>query len=180
MNYRKLILIFLLFRGSCFSPFSVASTYLFIHGGRIDFNGQVANAACSLSLKDQTIQLPQVRKGSFNGIGSWHGDTEFNIELDDCNPSLKKYVSIIFKGKENSSDPQTFNIDNGAGSAKGIGLGVFDSYGYLALPNTEPINKFQILKGNTTLKYIVKYRQVEERIRVGSVNSELLFNILYY
>lgn len=151
-----------------------------VYGGQINYNGQVVNAPCVVSINSQNQQvvMGQVRSDEFSGLGSWSDAQSFTIELQDCDTSLSSTVGILFRGVADTNDPQVFQVGGGS-AAKGIGLGIFNDKGQLIVPNSAPLT-FQVLNdGNNTVPFIAKYRETKMKIQPGDANATIDFSLVY-
>ncbi|MGL4726511.1 MAG: fimbrial protein [Scandinavium sp.] len=171
--------------GSCalsaYSPAGLANKEVWIAGGRLNFHGGVADAACAVDAAsaNQTVQMGQVRKEAFHSIGDWQTPTDFQIKLEDCSTSVSKNAAVMFTGLTDGKDPQVFQVSATTNAAQGIGIGIFDSTGSLVVPNSTPLRSTRLLDGETVLHYSAKYRSTDLVVKPGIVQTEVWFNILY-
>lgn len=149
--------------------------------GHVKFNGTVVDAACVVTSEsqDQTVQMGQVRNNELIDIGSWANTTPFQIILEDCETNVQKMTAVSFSGNTDANDPQVFKAGFGAGSAKGVGLGIFDFKGELIMPGSEPVRYTNVTGKRTILDYTAKYRKTESSISAGSANAEVWFHVFY-
>lgn len=152
-----------------------------VKGGDVEFQGAVVNAACSVDASSQnlTVEMGQVRSNDFHGLGSWTDPQAFTLTLKDCDTTISQQVGIAFRGQTDGKDPGVLAVTDGAQSAQGVGLGIFDSQGNQIIPNTQPVN-FTALQDNTTvLNFVAKYRATSRTVVAGDANVQTWFTLTY-
>ncbi|XP_050340427.1 fimbria adhesin protein-like [Bactrocera neohumeralis] len=133
------------------------------------------------------VNMGEISKNKFNGIGSTGGDRNFNIELQ-CNggTTLVGYANInmSFSGKV----PGTLSNNSGvlenesAGNSKAKGVGI------QVMKDSQPIKFNSNYKVGTvqsdetrfiTVPLQAKFYQYEKSISAGQVESHMVFNLNY-
>lgn len=78
--------------------------------GSVTFQGQVVNAACSVSMdsQDQIVHMGQVRNSQFIAAGDWAKPVPFFITLEACDTSVSQRAGVLFSGESDSNDPRFF------------------------------------------------------------------------
>ncbi|QLA09277.1 fimbrial protein [Enterobacter ludwigii] len=160
---------------------SLASSSVSIYGGDVTFSGQVVSSGCSVSSESSNmiVQMEQVRSNQFSGNGSWASSIPFHITLKDCDTQISQSAGVMFNGVTDTHDPQVFSTHNGADSAVGVGIGIFDSRGELVIPNTIPQLFSALQDGNTRLDFVAKYRATRRTVSGGSANTQVWFAVIY-
>lgn len=149
-------------------------------GGQIHFNGNALDAACAVNAQssDQTVEMGQVRKEAFNGVGSWADPIGFTLTLTDCNSAVSQSAGVAFQGVTDSHDPLVLAITDGPGSAIGVGLGIYDEQANLVVPNSAPRSYKTLIDGQNVLHFIAKYRATA-RIVAGDASVVANFIVIY-
>ncbi|QQE43809.1 fimbrial protein [Hafnia alvei] len=152
-----------------------------VYGGQLNYKGAVVSAPCSVSIdsQNQLVTMGQVRVKEFDGIGSWSQSQAFTIKLEDCDTDLAPTAGVLLKGITDGKDPQVFATEHSQGSAKGVGIGIFDSQGNLIIPNSAPITFMSLIDGNNTISFSAKYRATENTVLAGSANAAISFEMVY-
>ena len=149
--------------------------------GSVTFQGQVVNAACSVSMdsQDQIVHMGQVRNSQFIAAGDWAKPVPFFITLEACDTSVSQRAGVLFSGESDGNDPQVFRAGYGPGAATGIGIGLFDAMGNLVKPDTAPPWYRPLQDGENRLSYIARYRATEDSVNAGTANAQVWFIVLY-
>ncbi|MHA2898139.1 fimbrial protein [Enterobacter sp. H2G27] len=164
-----------------FSFFANANSPVNFSGGDMHFYGSVVNAPCSIEAQSlhQSVMMDQVKAADFPSRGSWSAPKTFWIKLDNCDNGLFQFASVAFTGSVDENDPQVFKAGFGADSAKGMGIGIFDSKGELIIPNSSPISHYPVLDGKSVLYFTAKYRSVSEKVVAGDASAAVNFSVIY-
>ncbi|MEB4675820.1 fimbrial protein [Enterobacteriaceae bacterium G50] len=149
--------------------------------GRVSFHGAVVNATCAVAAEsqDQIIYMGQVRSNQLHAPGSWSNTTPFRIILNDCTDSNGELVAVMFNGATDANDPRIFSVGTSAGSAKGVGIGIFDFRDEVVIPGSRPIRYSTLQNGQTVLNFSAKYCATDTQIVPGDASSQVLFNVFY-
>lgn len=149
-------------------------------GGDMHFYGSVVNAPCAVEPQSQhqNIKMDQVRTATFPSRGIWTAPETFWIKLD-CSNALFQFATVAFTGSADARDPQVFKAGFGADSAKGMGIGIFDSKGNLIVPNSAPLSQYPVLDGKSVLYFTAKYRSVSEKVVAGDASAAVNFSVIY-
>lgn len=147
--------------------------------GSVTFQGQVVNAACSVSMDsgDQIVHMGQVRNSQFIAAGDWAKPVPFFITLEACDTSVSQRAGVLFSGESDGNDPG-FSRGLWAGAATGIGIGLFDAMGNLVKPDTAPWYR-PLQDGENRLSYIARYRATEDSVNAGTANAQVWFIVFY-
>lgn len=184
MNFNTQRLKMLSLAGAIFFPILAQAAnhhVVTVKGGNVEFQGEVVNAACVVDTGSQnlTVEMGQVRSNEFHGLGSWTDPQAFTITLKDCDITTGQQVSVAFRGLTDGKDPGVLAVTDGAQSAQGVGLGIFDNQGNQIIPNTQPMN-FTALQDNTTvLNFVAKYRATSRTVVAGDANAQTWFTLTY-
>lgn len=149
-------------------------------GGQIHFGGTAVDAACSVDAHstDQTVTMGQVRKEAFSGVGSWADPIGFTLTLTDCNAAVSQSAGVAFQGTTDIHDPMVLAITDGAGSAIGVGLGIYDEQTNLVVPNSAPRSYKALINGENILHFIAKYRATAQVV-AGDASVVANFIVIY-
>lgn len=152
-----------------------------VPGGDVHFSGAVVEAACVVDTDSeaQTVEMGQVRSSTFTSVGSWGDPQPFTIVLKDCDINISQRVGVAFNGVTDVKDPSVLAVTGGAGSAKNIGVGIFDSVGNLLIPNTSPQHFTSLNNDTTVLSFIAKYRATAANISPGEADAQAWFTLTY-
>lgn len=163
-----------------FSACLMAATSTTIAGGQIAFVGTAVDAACSVDTSsiNEEVQMGQVRKDAFVGIGSWADPVGFTLTLTDCSTAVSQSAGVAFQGVTDSHDPLVLAMTNGPGSAQGIGLGIYDEQSNLVVPNSAPRTYKPLIDGTNVLHFIAKYRSTAQ-IVPGDASVIANFTVIY-
>ncbi|GBU14580.1 fimbrin fimI [Enterobacterales bacterium] len=138
--------------------------------------------ACAVSpeSEDKNVVMGQVRSNQFHGeIGTWADPVSFSLQLIDCNTAASKQVAMIFNGVADGKDPQVFSAGEGAGAAKGVGIGLFDGQGDLIAPNTRARHSTSLTDGLVTVPFMAKYRSTSRQVTPGDASARVTFSLYY-
>ncbi|MEZ6876811.1 fimbrial protein [Enterobacter sp. KBR-315C3_2022] len=158
-----------------------AETHVTVKGGDVEFRGAVVNAACVVDVgsEDLTVQMGEIRTDEFHGLGSWTDPQAFTLELKDCDSTVSQDVGVTFRGQTDKKDPGVLAVIDGAQSAQGVGLGLFDSQGNQIIPNERPLTFTPIQDGTTSLHFTARYRATSNEVIAGDANTETWFTLTY-
>lgn len=164
-----------------FSLFAGTSSADTVNGGDMHFYGAVVNAPCAVEAQSlhQSVTMDQVRAANFPSRGSWAAPKTFWIKLDNCSNALFQFVTVAFTGEVDERDPQVFKAGFGADSAKGMGIGIFDSKDNLIVPNSAPLSQYPVLDGKSVLYFTAKYRSVADNVIAGDAGAVVNFSVIY-
>ncbi|MGP3120458.1 fimbrial protein [Serratia nevei] len=118
--------------------------------GKVTFSGSIIDAPCSIApeSEDQTVKLGAISNVALKGGGKSPARS-FDIQLENCQLSTKKTVSLTFTGSTSAVDSKLLAI---SGTAKGAGIAITDEngtqieLGKASTPRT-------LLDGNNTLSF---------------------------
>ncbi len=150
-------------------------------GGNVEFQGAVVNAACAVDAGSQhlTVQMGQVRSTDFKGLGSWTDPQAFTLTLKDCDTTVSQRVGVTFRGQTDKKDPGVLAVIDGAQSAEGVGLGLFDHQGHQIIPNQQPLSFTALQDDTTTLNFVARYRATSRTVTAGNANAQTWFTLTY-
>lgn len=120
--------------------------------GKITFNGEIIDAACSIAPEsiDQTIELGQISKVSLKDSGT-STPRNFDIKLENCEfgDNEPNKVEVTFTGMEANGSNGLLGI---TGTAKGAGVAIVDSSGQ-KITLGKPTKAQELQSGDNTLKF---------------------------
>ena len=151
-----------------------------VNGGKITFNGEVTSGACAVSGSDtdKIVILDTVRAASFTAADQLgNAKKSFDINLIDCDTSVRKSVQITFNGQTVNGKPNLLQNTAGAGAAQNIGLQLFGPDG-----TDLDIGKLSSnvnLTNSTTIPLSVDYKSTGAIVTAGKVQSIANFQLTY-
>lgn len=163
-----------------FAPASAAN-FVTVAGGQAHFRGAVMDSACVVELGDTNaeVQMGQVRRAELSSVGQWADPVAFTLTLTDCDTSVSQAAGIAFQGNVEPQDPMVLGMDNGPGSAVGVGLGIYDEKSNLVVPNSAPRSFSTLIDGLNVLHFMAKYRATGKTVVSGDASVTASFIVLY-
>lgn len=155
-----------------------------VNGGNIHFEGELVNAACSVSTEsaDQTVQLGQYRTASFTAVGQTTTQIPFTIVLHDCDTAVAKTASVAFTGQTDATDPTllAINSSDNATTATGVGIEILDRTSASLTPNGTTFSAAQtLIDGTNTLPFTAAYKSTAASTTAGQANADATFVMKY-
>ncbi|MBB1202350.1 long polar fimbrial protein LpfA [Enterobacteriaceae bacterium 89] len=149
--------------------------------GTVRFTGEIVDSPCVVSADSlsQEVNLGQVKTSVFSAKGDRSPEKPFEIKLEECDVSKYKTAHVSFTGNESDADNTLLSINNEAGSATGVGIGIYDKTGEMIDMNTGEASD-DLKEGETVLYYSASYVQESDNaVTAGLGNSQVDFNITY-
>ncbi|QAV24880.1 type 1 fimbrial major subunit FimA [Proteus hauseri] len=166
------------------SGFASAATV--VNGGKVNFTGQIVNAACAVSAKsmNQTINIGQYRTAQFDSLGKTAGDTGFSIDLEACDTTVAQNASASFSGVSDANDKTVLAVRNitsgGAGAATGVGVEITDHTGKVLTPDGSVFSTAkQLIDGANTLDFVARYKSTLDTVTPGQADADVTFKMQY-
>jgi major type 1 subunit fimbrin (pilin) len=159
-----------------FGPSASGTT---VSGGTINFEGQVVDAACSVSADsvNQTVTLGQVRTAKLSKSGDASGQkTAFNINLEDCDTTVSTNAAVTFTGQQDSATAGA--LANSGGTATNVALQLYGPDGKSLSIGTESAS-VTLLDGDNALPFSVDYIASGGAATAGSVSTTATFSLHY-
>ncbi|MEB4675821.1 fimbrial protein [Enterobacteriaceae bacterium G50] len=163
--------------------FSVASSAaeVTVPGGKINFVGEVVDAACSVSSDsiDQTVILDQVNRTKLATAGAAAGQPKsFTIKLVDCSTDVYKNAAVTFTGQTDADVAAALANTFGAGGATHVALQMYgpDSQ-VINMGTASGVTKLQT--GTNEMPFSVDYIATDAAATVGGVSATATFHITY-
>ncbi|MEX3137566.1 fimbrial protein [Serratia ureilytica] len=154
-----------------------------VAGGKVNFIGEVVNAACAVSVgsTDQNVELGQIRTAKLAEAGKTSNAVGFNITLEDCDTSVSTTAAVAFEGTTIDESKQVLALSGGAsGVATNVGIQIF--HGTITTPlvlNGDTFtNAVTINDGRNVIPFKAKY-YATGAATPGSANAEANFKIQY-
>lgn len=159
----------------------------------IHVEAAVVDAPCGIALssRDQTYELPPIPRNTLNKPGKKTQIRWFNIRLRNCLieesslantstisnswSSLGPMMAITFDGARIETNPGLFSV---TGTAKGIGMRLFNAKSEPLIPGTESPAVF-LTPGENLLTYGVAVERDSADIQVGVYRSVVSFKVTY-
>ncbi|MBB1199527.1 long polar fimbrial protein LpfA [Enterobacteriaceae bacterium 89] len=165
-------------------PFALSAFSALAAGGSdgtIQFNGSIVDTPCVVATEsqNQSVELGTVKSSTFAAAGDKSVEKPFQIKLEECDLSSgKTKVSVAFNGLSDDTDTTLLSVANGAGSAEGVGIGIFDTDNQqIDLNKASTATNLQ--EGETILNYAARYVSTAAKVTAGSANSEVDFSLTY-
>lgn len=151
-----------------------------VNGGKVTFNGEVTSGACAVSGSDtdKIVTLDTVKASTFTAADQLaNAKKPFTISLVDCDLETYKSVQITFSGQTVEGKAGVLANTAGAGSAKNVGLQLFNPDGSELKIGTLSSNV--TLANSTTIPLSVDYKSTGEKVSAGTVQSAANFTLTY-
>lgn len=163
------------------TAFAEHSRLFQIKSGDVHFYGQVVNEACYVDLnsREQFIQMDGVQGSDFRHTGDRKGSWLFQIKLEGCDLLVSQNAAVLFIGEADKNASNVFQIESSAGSAKGVGISLFDSEGKQIVPGRVTTSKVFLQDGKPVLNYISRYQATSQTVKSGNINANIGFNVFY-
>jgi len=150
--------------------------------GTVHFTGQIVDAPCVVAIgsQDQDVNLGQVKTLVFSAAGDKSPAQPFQINLENCViGSTFTKANVSFSGIGDTDNAALLAIDNQAGAASGVGIGIYDNTNTLVDLNTGS-SETTLRTGQTVLYYTAAYVQAgATAVTPGYGDSSVDFNITY-
>lgn len=148
--------------------------------GTIKFTGEIVDSPCVISVdsQNQEVVLGQVKKSVFTEVGDKSSSRPFEIKLEECDISSKTKVNVSFSGIADETNDSLLSVNTEAGSASGVGIGIYDNGNKLVDVNTGKATT-TLQAGQTVLYYTASYVATKAAITTGYGNAEVDFNLTY-
>ncbi|AYN30474.1 MULTISPECIES: type 1 fimbrial major subunit FimA [Buttiauxella] len=155
-----------------------------VNGGTVHFQGELVNAACSVSTKsaDQIVKLGQYRTAAFTKVGDTSAQIPFTIVLNDCDTSVSTLASVAFSGQTDGTDPTLLAINSGDNSttAGGVGIEILDNKSQVLTPDGSTFSTAKTLvDGTNTLPFTARYKATAATATAGQANADATFVMKY-
>ena len=152
-----------------------------VSGGTINFEGQVVDAACSVSTQsdNQTITLDQVQASKLATAGQAAGQQQpFSISLDDCDISVSATAGVTFCGQADTDNATALANTAGAGAASNVALQLYGPDG-AELPLGTASSTVTLNDGQNVLPFSVDYVATGDAATAGNVAATATFSVNY-
>lgn len=166
--------------------FSGIASAVTVNGGSLEFKGELVNASCAVdtSSANQTINMGQIRTGSFTSVGSTTGPVPFEIRLTGCDTAViggattPPTVKVGFTGVVDSTNANALSV-TGTGAAKGIGLQILDRSGTAVPFDGTATTELDVVAGNMSIPFNARYISTLAAVVAGSANANATFYLTY-
>jgi major type 1 subunit fimbrin (pilin) len=153
--------------------------------GLITLTGMLAASTCKISGNgggsDFTVALPTVSASSLSAPNMAAGRTPFNIVLSGCTPSAGN-VQTYFEEGSPMIDATTGWLKN-SGTAQNVQVSLLnDDFTKIVLGAdkvSQSSKAVALTEGNATLNYFAQYVAQSGRVVAGTVNTAVLYSIVY-
>ncbi|URQ61289.1 type 1 fimbrial protein [Pantoea alhagi] len=158
----------------------LASASTLAYDGTVNFNGEVIDNTCVVSLGDSgnslIVPMGSVNKSSFTGKGSIASTTQFVLTLTDC-PAVNARVK--FDGPTYDGDQDVLALNAGAGVASGVGIQLYDQ-NMTKLPLFTASSPYELQeKVANNLKFYASYIATASSVSPGPANAVATFTMNY-
>lgn len=148
--------------------------------GTIQFNGEIIDAACTVSptSANQTVTLGQVSSSAFSAINDTAAATAFQIDLTAC-PGTVSTASVKFDGTPYQGDNTVLALTPLPGFATGVGIRIRNSSN-LVLPLYTASPAVALTQGTTnSLMFNASYVAKAASVTAGPANAVATFSVIY-
>jgi major type 1 subunit fimbrin (pilin) len=172
---KKLLVMTLLAGGSFTSMVHAAD-------GTLAITGEIIDAGCDINSGNKNISVPmgKISKTAFTQAGDTAGVKPFEIKLTNCPPAITG-ASIRFSGKPDTKNKQVLEVTAGSGTAKGVGIGLYDADRTTLIPpggsSTAQTKAADVMTFSFYAKYIATVEP--SKITAGEANANATFTIVY-
>ncbi|UQY44655.1 fimbrial protein [Erwinia sp. PK3-005] len=158
-----------------------ASASTLAYDGTVNFNGEIIDNTCVVSLGDNgnslIVPMGSVNKSSFTGKGSVASTTQFTLTLTDC-PAVNARVKFDGPTYDGDQDVLALNA-GGAGAAEGVGIQIYDQ-NMTKLPLFTASNPYELQeKVANNLKFYASYIATAATVSPGPANAVATFTMNY-
>ncbi|PLR36282.1 type 1 fimbrial protein [Chimaeribacter californicus] len=172
----------------------VSATAVSAEDGTITFTGDIRDATCVVTVGDDTgssdtgdftVKLKPVSVTALDADKRRAGDTPFYIKLSGAQCPNGKYANVSFeRALSLNIDPVTGNLKNhtAAGAASKVQVGLTDEKLNAIDLNqqiTDPTAGKQIANNTAQFDYWAQYVATGGAATAGSVNTNVVYSIIY-
>ncbi|VTT34962.1 type-1 fimbrial protein [Klebsiella pneumoniae] len=148
--------------------------------GTINFNGEIIDAACTVSpaSANQTVTLGQVSSSALATVNQRAAATSFQIDLTAC-PASVTTASVKFDGTPYQGDTSALALTPLTGAAIGVGIQIRTATG-LVLPLYTASTATPLVQGATnTLRFDAAYVAKSVPVTAGPADAVATFSVIY-
>ena len=157
------------------------STGVFADDGKINFEGEVTDQACTVVndlANPLKVTLRTVSKASLDGQkGKTAAATAFNIKLDNC-PATVNSASVKFDGQSANNDNTALKLTQETDVAKGVGIQLSDHTNAVVPLYTESA-AYSLTTGSNSIPFVARYIALQDTVDAGHANSTANFTVVY-
>ena len=141
--------------------------------------GEVRQAACIIDINsiDIPVYLGDVSTYKFHNVGDSSSPIEFTITLNECPLTTTKSL-VKFDGFGDPNNNTLLRLDNISGSAKGVGIGIYDATGK-QVPLWTASSNYPITTGTNVLRFTAKFVASILPVTAGAAEASSDFTINY-
>ncbi|HEY4436245.1 MAG TPA: fimbrial protein [Lelliottia sp.] len=162
----------------------LGSLSAYAEDGKINFTGEILDAACTVDIgsgNTMTVDLGKVSKSTFDKSGATSAPTAFSLTLKDC-PAAVTSAAIKFDGTALGGDDNILALTEGtteAPSATGVGIQILDDDNTIVPLATA--SKSYTLEADTDnkLNFSARYISNSNTVVAGSADSAISFTVNY-
>ncbi len=152
--------------------------------GSVTLNGSVVGTTCTFTLtgtgaSGNTFTLPPVPVSTFTGINTEAGQTDFNVDLNNC--GTLSVAQLMFSGTADSN--QTDSFVNAATSTPATGVAIrlkSAASGNTFSPNIGTNDGAGLINNSVTLYFRSQYVQTTATLPTeGNVLTNATLNLIY-
>ncbi|GAA0326569.1 fimbrial protein [Morganella psychrotolerans] len=150
---------------------------------RVSVTGNIKNESCIININDtnQTITLGDFHIRDFPQAGSTTAGKPLNIRLTDCTETISG-ASVTFTGTASAQYPELLAVsDTGNGTllAGGIAIEILDGENEKPIALNILTRLKPIIRGENTLKYLLRYKSINNTVTAGDASAIMYFDIIY-
>lgn len=151
--------------------------------GRIQFQGDIVDTPCVVAQNSQyqTINLGQVKVGTFTGANVKAPPTPFQIELKDCklDPTTPEKAYITFTGSSVQGQSDVLVAGSPQGGATGVGIQIVDNVRNVIPINTQHNVGMFLANGTNKLNFEAAYISTQATVTPGQADGFADFEFEY-
>jgi major type 1 subunit fimbrin (pilin) len=162
----------------------LVSSSAFAEDGKINFTGEILDAACTVDIgagNTMSVDLGKINKSAIATSGATSSPTDFSLTLTDC-PAAVTSAAIKFDGTAFNGDNTVLALTEGTTelpSATGVGIQILDDEDTVVALDAP--SKDYTLKADVDndLKFSARYIAKSDTVVAGTANSAVSFTVNY-
>lgn len=157
------------------------SSLAFAADGTITFDGEVIDAACTISTSSQaqSIDLGKVDSSILSAASDKSAEVPFSIALDNCNPAVATTATVGFTGTTDTTVPTALaNLETDG--AKHVAVQISAGGTIIPVDGTFSTNAQHTLSdGSNSIDFSAYMIATDAAATAGAVHSTVDFSIQY-
>lgn len=154
---------------------------LALAAGQVSVTGRILDNTCVVSVSSQSLTVKMETEGhkAFFRPGDTGTTNPFSIVLERCGPAAKG-VTLNFQGTADPGNQVLLAVNGGAGSAVGLGIGIYERDG-TPVPLNKNTRSYALTGGapRVELKFHARYVAVSVPVKPGLASGTVTFTHTY-